>query len=104
MGFRSLKTNFVTSASIFDLISAVYFFETTVIELSARKKYSSGFCCMALKSALLALTLFGVSNGIYPDDHWNYAKELTTDNFKEHVLNEIEAGRTLFVRWIASPA
>jgi len=57
----------------------------------------------ALRGSLLALALFGAAKGIYPDDHWDYAKELTTDNFEQSVLSEIEAGRTLFVRWIASP-
>jgi len=51
----------------------------------------------------LVLLLLGATNAIYPDDHWQYSKELTVDNFKQHVLDEIEADRTLFVRWIASP-
>jgi len=49
------------------------------------------------------LLLSGVTKAIYPDDHWNYAKELTVDNHKQHIQDEIDAGRTLFVRWIASP-
>jgi len=54
---------------------------------------------------VMSLLLLGASQiaAIYPDDHWDYAKELTVDNFKAHVLSEIEADRTLFVRWIASP-
>lgn len=57
---------------------------------------------MAKRGALLLL-LLGATNAIYPDDHWEYAKELKVDNFEQHVLDEIEADRTLFVRWIASP-
>ena len=52
---------------------------------------------------VMSLLLLGAAQAIYPDDHWDYAKELTVDNFKAHVLAEIEAERTLFVRWIASP-
>lgn len=40
---------------------------------------------------------------IYPDDHWTYSKKLTVANFEESVQAEIDAGRTMFVRWIASP-
>ena len=40
---------------------------------------------------------------IYPNDHWNYSKQLTVENFEETVQAEIDAGRTFFVRWIASP-
>jgi len=45
----------------------------------------------------------GVIHAIYPDDHWNYSKKLTADTFDDIVKEEINAGRTLFVRWIASP-
>ena len=58
---------------------------------------------MAKRGALVMLLLFGATTAIYPDDHWEYAKELTVDNFKQHVQDEIDADRTLFVRWIASP-
>ena len=53
-------------------------------------------------SAAALLLLIGVTNAIYPDDHWEYSNELTVDTFKPFVADEIEAGRTLFVRWIAS--
>ena len=39
---------------------------------------------------------------IYPDDHWTKSKLLTTSNFESTVQSEIDAGRTFFVRWIAS--
>jgi len=39
---------------------------------------------------------------IYPDDHWDYSTELTVDNFNPTVQKEIDAGRTFFVRFIAS--
>ena len=58
---------------------------------------------MAKSGVILLLALSGISQAIYPDDHWDYSKELTTDNFESTVQAEIDADRTLFVRWIASP-
>ena len=37
----------------------------------------------------------------FADDHWEFSKKLTVDNYKEFIQSEIDAGRTLFVRWIA---
>jgi len=52
---------------------------------------------------LLLNSLIGLINGgIYPDDHWNYSAKLTVSTFDEVVKKEIDAGRTMFVRWIAS--
>lgn len=56
-------------------------------------------CFHAVAAALLAR---GVA-AIYPNDHWSYSTKLTQENFESTVQNEIDAGRTLFVRWIASP-
>lgn len=39
---------------------------------------------------------------IYPDGHWDRSKKLTVDNFDATVKAEVDAGRTMFVRWIAS--
>ena len=50
---------------------------------------------MALVAALAALA-------IYPDDHWKSATKLTTANFESFVTEQVDAGKTLFVRWIAS--
>jgi len=49
----------------------------------------------------LAFTLAGVA-AIYPDGHWDYSKKLTVDNFDATVKEEVDAGKTFFVRWIAS--
>ena len=35
------------------------------------------------------------------DDHWDFSHKLTVDNHKQYIQSEIDAGRTLFVRWIA---
>ena len=43
-------------------------------------------------------------HAIYPDDHWQYSTQITDESqFQSHIQSEIDAGRTLFVRWIASP-
>lgn len=51
---------------------------------------------MALQ--LLAMAVVG----IYNDDHWDYSTKMTVDTFDAKVQEEIDAGKTLFVRWIAS--
>jgi hypothetical protein len=51
---------------------------------------------------LLAVTTTTVK-AIYPDDHWSYSKQLTEANFESTIQSEIDAGKTMFVRWIASP-
>ena len=48
---------------------------------------------------LLAAAL---SSGIYPSDHWDHATKLTTKNFEPFIKETVDAGKTLFVRWIAS--
>jgi hypothetical protein len=54
----------------------------------------------AALTALLAAT--AVIAGIYPPDHWTYSTKLTTDNYASKISSEIDAGKTVFVRWIAS--
>jgi len=50
----------------------------------------------------ITVAILAIAHAIYPADHFTFSKELTTDNFDAHVQSEIDAGRTLFVRWIAS--
>jgi len=54
----------------------------------------------------LAFLLLGLAaaavEAIYPSDHWSFSTKLTEDNFENTVQAEIDAGRTFFVRWIAS--
>jgi len=40
--------------------------------------------------------------GIYPDDHWNYSTRLSTENYAGKIQSEIDNGKTVFVRFIAS--
>jgi hypothetical protein len=56
-----------------------------------------------LAAAVVAL-LAGTAQvqAIYPDDHWSYSAQLTEENFESTIQKEIDAGKTMFVRWIAS--
>jgi hypothetical protein len=71
------------------------------------KKDSITMRVFAGRTLLLLLSaVFAAVNAddlIYPDDHWTYATRLTEDNFESTLKNEIESGRTMMVRWIASP-
>jgi len=49
----------------------------------------------------LAAALQAVA-AIYPDDHWDYSTKLTDENFDDTIKQTIDAGKTLFIRWIAS--
>jgi len=51
---------------------------------------------------LAAFVTLAVAQGIYPDDHWNYSTELTPDNGDQFIKENVDAGKTVFVRWIAS--
>jgi len=53
---------------------------------------------------ILSLALVAVASAatIYPDDHWTYTKKLTSDTFESEVRTVIDAGKTMFVRFIAS--
>jgi hypothetical protein len=55
-----------------------------------------------LRSGVLAALVVAASAGIYPDDHWTYSTKLTEANFESTIKENIDAGKTLFVRWIAS--
>ena len=52
-------------------------------------------------AAFIALSAT-VLAGIYPKGHFDVAKKLTTDNFDGFIKEQVDAGKTLFVRWIAS--
>lgn len=53
-----------------------------------------------LSLALLASAAAVVA--IYPDDHWSYSTKLTTSNYADAIQTEIDNGKTVFVRFIAS--
>jgi hypothetical protein len=58
---------------------------------------------MAALSILVGALVAGAVNaGIYPDDHWDHATELTAATADEFVKTNVDAGKTVFIRWIAS--
>jgi len=52
----------------------------------------------------MAMTIFGLAAaGIYPDGHFDYVTKVTDESqFTDLIKEEVDAGKTLFVRWIAS--
>jgi len=52
----------------------------------------------------MAMTLVGLAAaGIYPDGHFDYVTKVTDESqFTDLIKQEVDAGKTLFVRWIAS--
>jgi len=65
------------------------------LSLSAGESARESLARMLLVATLLAA-------GIYPDGHWTRATKLTPANFEGFVESQVDAGKTLFVRWIAS--
>lgn len=58
---------------------------------------------MFARAAVGLLSAVGVhSAGIYPDGHWDHVKKCTKANMDDTVKEAVDAGKTLFVRWIAS--
>jgi len=65
---------------------------------------------LALATAAVVLAALPGDQGVaaaagdvfYPDGHWDRVTQLTTDNFADVVKTTVDAGKTLFVRWIAS--
>lgn len=56
-----------------------------------------------LRSSLALLAITGArSEGIYPSGHFDHVKKLSTDNVNDFVKEGVDAGKTVFVRWIAS--
>jgi len=52
--------------------------------------------------SLALLALLPLAFGIYPDGHFEKATQLTVANFDAEVKKNVDAGKTFFVRWIAS--
>lgn len=60
---------------------------------------SRGFSHLAI---IVIAVVTGLAQAIYPPDHWNYSTKLTLDNYVSKIQDEIDAGKTVFVRFIAS--
>jgi len=58
---------------------------------------------MALRKLVGVLATASLAQaGIYPDGHFDKCTELSSDNADEFVKTNVDAGKTVFVRWIAS--
>ena len=53
---------------------------------------------LAVAAALFA----GTANAIYPSDHWQYSTKLAPGTFDDFVKENVDSGKTVFVRFIAS--
>jgi len=51
---------------------------------------------------LIGAIVAGTSNSLFAEDHWTYSTELTTENADEFVKSNVDAGKTVFVKFIAS--
>jgi len=53
---------------------------------------------------VLAVSSFPKTAAIYPDDHWTYSTQITSESQFDDLVKEVvgNADSTLFVRWIAS--
>jgi hypothetical protein len=43
-----------------------------------------------------------LAQGIYPDNHWEHSTELKADTADDFVKTNVDAGKTVIIRWIAS--
>ena len=57
---------------------------------------------LRLLLTVVGACLLGSTTAIYPADHWNFSTELTGENFESFINDNLKAGKTTFVRWIAS--
>ena len=60
-----------------------------------------------MKRFLSVLPIFAifiaVVKGIYPNDHFKYSTKLTEENVDLFVKSNVDNGKTIFIRTIASP-
>ena len=56
---------------------------------------------LSLLLVAAALLVAGAS-AISPEGHFGRVTKLTEDNFESEIQSSIDAGKTVFVRWIAS--
>jgi hypothetical protein len=57
---------------------------------------------MARLSLFLAIASLATAQAIYPPDHWSFSTKLSNANADGFIKENIDAGKTVFVRWIAS--
>ena len=51
---------------------------------------------------MLGVAAVALLAGIYPEGHFDKVHKCTESNFDDLVKTSVDAGKTLFVRWIAS--
>jgi len=57
---------------------------------------------MAALSLLLGAIVVGTANSLFAADHWTYSTDLTPESADEFVKSNVDAGKTVFIKWIAS--
>jgi|TARA_B100000768_G_scaffold166003_1_gene168990 hypothetical protein len=51
---------------------------------------------------MLGVATVALLAGIYPDGHFDKVHKCTESGFDDLIKTSVDAGKTLFVRWIAS--
>jgi len=51
---------------------------------------------------LIGAVVAGTANSLFAEDHWTYSTDLTADTADEFVKSNVDAGKTVFIKWIAS--
>ena len=51
---------------------------------------------------MIGAIVAGTVNSLFAEDLWTYSTDLTTENADEFVKSNVDAGKTVFVKWIAS--
>jgi len=72
-----------------------------LFSLAACAKANVTMAALSIFVGMLA-TASVAQAGIYPDGHWDTATKLTASNADDFVKTNVDAGKTVFVRWIAS--
>jgi len=60
----------------------------------------AAMAAVSLVALLAGAQVVGAS--IYPDNHWEHATKLTASNADGFVKDNVDLGKTVFIRWIAS--
>jgi len=51
---------------------------------------------------LIGAIVAGTADSLFAADHWTYSTDLTPDTADEFVKSNVDAGKTVFIKWIAS--
>jgi len=67
-----------------------------------RRWTSSGVASLAATASMLGVAAVALLAGIYPEGHFDKVHKCTESGFDDLIKTSVDAGKTLFVRWIAS--